>query len=74
MAEITFKQTRRNSGSCDGYREIKKDGDLKYDMCAISDDVINIYTKDHHRITIDCNKKTGVFSIKFDGDKFIIYD
>jgi len=67
MSEITFKATRATSRSCSTYRAIEKKGDLKYDIANTSDDVIIIYpNRDNPRITIDCNKATGEFSIKFD--------
>lgn len=67
MSEIIFKATRLTSRSCDSYRQIEKKGDLKYDIANNSDDVIIIYpNKDNPRITIDCNKETGEFSLKFD--------
>ena len=68
MAEIIFKASRRNSGSCPGYREIIKKGDLKYDQAENSDDVIILYPNKMEaagRIIIDCNKETGEFHLKF---------
>ncbi len=66
MSEIRFRAGRRSSSSCSGYREIIKSGDLQLDMLEGSDDAISI-SKEHltGRIIIDCNKKTGEFSIKF---------
>lgn len=70
MAEIKFKATRRKHSS--GYREIDKSGDLQYDFDPNSSDGIWIHLKDgsRTRVMIDCDHKTGVFSLKFDGDKF----
>ena len=68
MAEIIFKASRRNSGSCPGYREIIKKGDLKFDQAENSDDVIILYVDQiqRNKIIIDCDKKTGEFHLKFD--------
>jgi len=73
MGQIKFKATRRQSNSCDSYREINKEGDLKFDMNGMSDDVISLYTKDYKKISIDCDKKTGQFRVFFDDDSFQTY-
>ena len=72
MATITFKAKKTTSNSCKDYRAIDKDGDLNYDLAHGSDDVIILYGKEgKQRITIDCNKKTGVFSLKFRREDFM---
>lgn len=69
MSEIKFKATRRKHGS--GYREIEKSGDLRYDFDPNSKDGIWLHAPDGRRlIMIDCDYKTGVFSLKFNGEDF----
>lgn len=67
MAQIQFKATRKNSLSASGYRQIEKSGDLSFDDAADSDDVILLRLQDKGggKVIIDCDKATGVFSIKF---------
>ncbi len=67
MPIIKFKATRRNAMSCDGYRQLVKSGDLVYDVARESDDTLIIYKESlkDQGIIIDCDKKTGEFSIKF---------
>lgn len=63
---IKFKALR---GSSEGYRQIKKSGDLQYDHDMSAKDVLLLRTKDcQHRIVIDCDKKTGEFTISFSGE------
>lgn len=71
--QIKFKASRKKSRSCDGYRQIIKSGDLQYDSIEMSDDGIILLRDDYEsgkklggRIIIDCDKKTGIFSLKFD--------
>jgi hypothetical protein len=72
MATITFKAKKSISRSCEDYRAIDKQGDLQFDTAEGSDDVIILYGKEgKQRITIDCNKKTGVFSLKFRDKDFM---
>ena len=68
MAEITFKATRRKHDS--GYAEMEKGGDLEYDLDRHSSDVIILYTQHDERITIDCDFKTKVFSVRFSDRHF----
>ncbi len=65
MAEIKFKAGRRSSRSCSDYREIIKTGAIEHDMAFESDDVIHIWPEANSRVIIDCNKRTGEFTIKF---------
>ena len=73
MKEIKFKVTKKESSSCEGYRSIQKFGDTQYDLLASSDDVINLFTVDGKRIGIDCDHKTGIFRLFFDGKAFKLY-
>jgi len=60
--ELKFKATRKHAVSASNYRQIWKQGDL--DDSGESDDVINL--RDIKQIIIDCNKKTGVFTLKYE--------
>ena len=71
--KIHFKATRKRSDSCEDYRQIEKEGDLRYDLASDSDDVITLYTKDNVRIGIECNLSDGKFCVFFDGDQFKEY-
>lgn len=71
MANIFFKASRRKSGSCDSYRQIEKSGNTEFDITGTSDDVITLYTENHKRISIDCDKKTGTFRLFFEDGDFI---
>lgn len=67
---IKFKATRRKDSS--GYRAISKSGDIQYDQDANSHDGIWLRAKGSRtRVMIDCDHKTGVFSLKFDGQYFL---
>jgi len=60
--ELKFKATRKKSISHNGYRQIAKYGDLDDD--GTSDDVINL--RDIKQLVIDCDKKTGIFTLKYE--------
>lgn len=68
--EIIFKQTRKHSNSCGGYRQIIKRGDTQYDLVETSDDAIVLYTKDYKKIAIDCDRDTGEFRLFAEDDVF----
>lgn len=71
MAEIHFKATRRRDS---GYRVLEKSGDLQFDGDPNSRDGIWLTHSNGDRTMIDCNGKTGVFSIKFVDSNFEVQE
>lgn len=67
ITNLYFKAGRRNSRSCEDYREIiKRNAVFPHDLTADADDVITIYPKENTRVIIDCNKRTGEFRVCFE--------
>lgn len=66
MSEIRFKATRRLHDS--GFRVLRKEGDLQYDLDSSSNDGVWIDVLKPGRVLVDCNKQ-GVYRLVFDGEK-----